>query len=38
MRESVRRYAWFIALWIAGVAALALIAGVLRFAMSMAGY
>ncbi len=38
MRESVRRFAWFVALWIAGVAVLALVAGVLRFAMSMAGY
>lgn len=38
MRESVRRFAWFAALWVVGVAALTLVAGVLRFAMSMAGY
>lgn len=38
MRESVRRFAWFAALWIAGVVALALVAGVLRFSMNMAGY
>ena len=38
MRESVRHFAWFVALWVAGVAALALMAGILRVAMSMAGY
>lgn len=38
MRESTRHLAWFVALWILGVAALALVAGVLRLAMTAAGY
>jgi hypothetical protein len=38
MRENARALAWFLGLWVAGVVALSLIAGVLRLAMSAAGY
>ena len=38
MRENARQLAWFVALWIAGVVALALVAGALRLAMVVAGY
>jgi len=38
MRENARALAWFLVLWVAGVVALSLIAGVLRLAMSAAGY
>lgn len=37
MRGGMERLGWFIALWVAGVAALALVAGALRFAMSLVG-
>jgi hypothetical protein len=35
--ERLRRIAWFVALWAAGVAALAVVAGLLRLAMHVAG-
>lgn len=38
MREGARQLAWFFGLWVAGVVALALVAGLLRLAMSAAGY
>lgn len=38
MRESARQLAWFFVLWILGVAALTVVAAVLRFAMTIAGY
>ena len=36
--ESLRRLLWFVALWAAGVAALAIVAGALRLAMNAAGF
>lgn len=38
MRENARQLMWFLGLWLAGVAVLMLIAGVLRLAMTAAGY
>ena len=37
MRESARQLTWFVVLWMLGVAALMLVAGVLRLAMTAAG-
>jgi len=37
-RENARVLAWFFGLWVAGVVALAMVAGALRLAMSAAGY
>jgi hypothetical protein len=37
MSERLRRIMWFVALWVAGVVALAVVAGLLRLAMSAAG-
>ena len=36
--ESLRRLLWFVTLWAAGVAGLAIVAGALRFAMNAAGF
>lgn len=36
--ERLRRALWFVALWAAGVVALAVVAGALRFAMNAAGF
>ena len=38
MRENARALAWFFGLWVAGVVALTVVAGVLRLAMNAAGY
>ena len=38
MRESARQLIWFVALWMLGVTALAVVAGVLRLAMTAAGF
>lgn len=38
MRQTARQLTWFVALWVLGVAALALVAGVLRLAMTAAGF
>ncbi|MBP6010926.1 MAG: DUF2474 family protein [Alphaproteobacteria bacterium] len=38
MWESARQLTWFVVLWMLGVAALALVAGVLRLAMTVAGF
>jgi hypothetical protein len=36
--ERWRRLLWFVGLWLAGVAVLAIVAGLLRLAMSAVGY
>ena len=36
--ERLRRLLWFVALWAAGVAALAVVAGAVRLATNAAGY
>jgi hypothetical protein len=36
--ERWRRVLWFVGLWVGGVVALTIVAGVLRLAMSAAGY
>ena len=38
MPDRMRQVAWFAGLWVAGVVALAAVAGALRLAMSFAGY
>lgn len=38
MRENARQLMWFLGLWVAGVVVLTLIAGILRLAMTAAGY
>jgi hypothetical protein len=38
MREQARQLTWFVVLWMLGVAALALVAGVLRLAVAAAGF
>jgi hypothetical protein len=37
MSERLRRIIWFVVLWVAGVVALAVVAGLLRLAMQAAG-
>jgi hypothetical protein len=38
MRDNGRALMWFFGLWVAGVAALSLVAGALRLAMNAAGF